>query len=125
MNIKKIAFSGVAAAMILGSAVASAAGTSSATIGYYDTGANGSAINMLGAVSLQGYNSASSDNTLWVNLKRRDGGIDNVVTNTHLNKSQSTNWNYQTGAQSYQYYINLDPNGTLYDSCIGSGSATN
>ncbi|NTJ18600.1 hypothetical protein G6L45_33540 [Agrobacterium rhizogenes] len=122
MKIKNIVASGIAAFMLLGSTAVFGA-TSSTSISYYDTGRDGAAVNMSGSVSMSGYNSSGSHNELWVELYRRDSGFDNRMTGSKVNIGGNSNWSYT--ASSGIYYVHLDPDGPLYDGCIGNGSAAN
>ena len=78
---------------------------------------------MSGSVSMSGYNSSSSHNELWVELYRRDRGFDDRMTYSKINIGGNSNWSYT--ASSGIYYVHLDPDGPLYDGCIGNGSAVN
>ncbi|WP_434748184.1 hypothetical protein [Paenibacillus amylolyticus] len=122
MKIKNIVASGIAAFMLLGSTAVFGA-TSSTSISYYDTGRDGATVSMSGSVKMSGYNSSSSHNSLWVELYRRSAGFDDRVTGSELKISQSTSWT--VNVSSDLYYLHLDPDGPLYDGCIGNGSAVN
>lgn len=120
-KLKKLVFSSCALIAIIGSSAAYA-GSTTVTIGYYDTGKDSSVYSMSGNLSLTGYNSAQSTNQLWVELYRRDAGFDDRMTYKKMSIDSTTSWAYN--ANSAQYYLHLDPDGPNYDSTIGSGSVT-
>lgn len=102
--------------------VSAASVTSSVTISASQTHARGNEVLFNGAVTCSGSNSSSSKNDLWVELFKETFGTDKRITGSCMAPgSSATAW--KTTVDNGKYYIWLDPDGTLYTNCIGSGKA--
>ncbi|ASS76534.1 hypothetical protein CIG75_17255 [Tumebacillus algifaecis] len=122
---KKLYLPLLAAAFLVGSS-AYAAGTSSATIGYYDTFARGGSVSMKGTVSVDGYNNPISTNKVWVEVYQQNCTAcpDTRKFDQSLTAGASFT-NYTFNASESLHYLWLDPDGPNYYGVVASGSATN
>ncbi|KJB86988.1 hypothetical protein AZ66_15675 [Paenibacillus sp. E194] len=121
---KFILFSFFASMVLVNTAFAS--GTSSASIGIYDTYAKGQITPMDGTVKVSGSNAKTSTNELWIELYRDDGtfwSYDSRVSGSQAAVGGSVN--FSSSVKSDKYYIWLDPDGPDYKGCSGSGKAVN
>lgn len=96
--------------------------TSSVSINKSQTHARGNEVLFNGTVTCSGSNSSSSVNSLWVELFKETFLTDKRITGSCMAPgSSATPW--KTKVDNGTYYIWLDPDGTLYTNCIGSGKA--
>lgn len=87
------------------------------------TGEDGPTISMSGAVELSGENSSTSTNSLWLEVYEDQWGPDRQEVSTPVPVGchfWPRNFNISS---SGNYYVHLDPAGTLYTGCVGWGNA--
>ncbi len=97
--------------------------TSTANITSTMTAADGAQYTMSGAVSMLGYNYASSTNSLWIQLYKEVSGPNQLISESNMAIGGTASW--APNVPSGTYYVHLDPSGPLGTGCNGYGRAEN